>query len=503
MYQALLTRRYLVSKIMPLIAAVAVALCTAMVLIVWSVMGGFLAQLLASGKSMIGDVSIVWPVEAGGIPHYAQLIERLRAHPSVAAATPTIETPGLVGLDTGERRMVLLIGVEPEGYDSVTGYSERIYWTPLAEPLPKDVERLDPRLKLSADYESAGRTMVEPDQETGEPRPAVVPGIEVTHYNARTEAGFVEPQYGFFGPEREVTLTVLPMSSRGVAIDVSAKRFPIANEFRTGLYDADANWVLVPLNDLQRMLALDEGQRTAEDFQHGVIRLDEQGNEFIEPALVTEVEPAKVTTVLVKAAAGVKPIDLRRACEGVYAEFAAAHPEGRVPRPSRVLIYTWEEKPGLRMFISAVKKETALVLVLFGIISLVAVVLIFSIFWSMVSEKTKDVGILRAIGASRAGIAWLYLRFGLAIGAVGALVGGSLAWLIVTYINPIHEWLGQAMGITVWDPKVYYFSTIPNRVEPEKAAIVLGCALVFSVTGALIPAVRAAFMDPVRALRFE
>ena len=58
MYQALLTRRYLFSKVMPLLSAAAVMLCTAMVIIVWSVMGGFLSMLLSSGKAMIGDVSL-------------------------------------------------------------------------------------------------------------------------------------------------------------------------------------------------------------------------------------------------------------------------------------------------------------------------------------------------------------------------------------------------------------------------------------------------------------
>ena len=67
-YQPLLTRRYLTSKLMPLLAVVAVALCAAMVLIVWSVMGGFLNNFLASGRQMIGDVTIA--NSGPGIPHY-------------------------------------------------------------------------------------------------------------------------------------------------------------------------------------------------------------------------------------------------------------------------------------------------------------------------------------------------------------------------------------------------------------------------------------------------
>ena len=127
----------------------------------------------------------------------------------------------------------------------------------------------------------------------------------------------------------------------------------------------------------------------------------------------------------------------------------------------------------------------------------------FAIFWSMISEKTKDIGVLRAIGAGRAGVAWLFLRYGLVIGVVGSLAGGALASVIVLNINPIHEWLGHTLGIYVWDPAVYYFTEIPSRVEPWKAAVVLASGVGSSVVGALAPALRAAWMDPVRALRFE
>ena len=68
MYQSLLTRRYLTSKVMPLLASAAVMLCVAMELITWSVMGGFLNQLIESGRSLIGDVEISRPQT--GFAHY-------------------------------------------------------------------------------------------------------------------------------------------------------------------------------------------------------------------------------------------------------------------------------------------------------------------------------------------------------------------------------------------------------------------------------------------------
>ena len=144
-----------------------------------------------------------------------------------------------------------------------------------------------------------------------------------------------------------------------------------------------------------------------------------------------------------------------------------------------------------------------MVLFLLLFISFVAVFLILAIFWSMVSEKTKDIGVLRSIGAGRLGVAWLWLRYGVVIGLSGALLGSALAHVVVWNINPIHEWLGRALGLVIWDPSVYYFPEIPHEVIPWKAGVVLLGGVTFSVLGALIPAVKAARMDPVRALRFE
>jgi lipoprotein-releasing system permease protein len=505
-YQALLTRRYLFSRVMPLLSALAVMLCTAMVLVVWSVMGGFLNLLLLSGKSMIGDVSINWPV--AGIARYETLIERLEADPMVEAATPTIETLGLLSLPIGDTKTVQVIGIEPDGYNAVTGYFDRLWWKPLETPLPRDKDRTDIRLKYTATMkqaEAAGRAMEERDPETGLLRPAITLGLEVSRpNNRRTPEGPIIPVYDFM-PNTDVTLQVMPLSRRGVPIRPEARTFAVANEFRTGLYEADANWVLVPLAELQRMLMLDQAERTTEDESAlPIVERDADGRErFVRPKK-TVIEPARATTLFVKAAPGVTADALEKRAAEIYRDFYAEFsPTTRLPDPTRIAIYTWENKPGLSTFIAAVKKETALVLVLFGFISMTAVFLVFAIFWSMISEKTKDIGVLRAIGASRIGIAWLFLRYGLAIGIVGSLGGGALAFLVVHNINPIHDWMGQALGISVWDPKIYYFIEIPNKVEPSKATIVLAFGILSSALGALIPAARAAFMDPVRALRFE
>lgn len=525
MYQALLTRRYLFSKVMPLLAALAVTLCTAMVLIVWSVMGGFLNMLLGSGQAMIGDVSISYPAELGGLPNYEEIIQTLEARPEVDVATPTLETYALLGLPDGDKRFVVLIGVEPEGYDAVTGYYSRIYWRPLegeelarAKQIEEQIraaqqrmdfskaaeleELLDRRVEIEADDAllSWGKAMRRPSLSTGSEveRPAAVPGAMVSQYNQRTRGGHLSPRY--FLPNRDISLTVLAFSRRGATIDAVTRNVPVANEFQSGLYEADSRWVLMPLDELQRMLKLDAAVRVS-----GVpttrVNPDTGEMEIVEPEIVGR-EPARASNILIRAAEGVTPHQLKAVAIEVYRSLQA-DPDLLLPDLPDGLIYTWEEKPGLAGFIAAVKKETVLVLFLFGVISLVAVFLVFAIFWAMISEKTKDIGVLRAIGASAMGVAWLFLRYGLAIGIVGAAAGFGIALLVVNNINAIHAWMGSTLGIEIWTPETYYFSEIPSDIEASKAIMVLIAAILSSVIGALVPALRAAWMDPVKALRFE
>jgi lipoprotein-releasing system permease protein len=180
---------------------------------------------------------------------------------------------------------------------------------------------------------------------------------------------------------------------------------------------------------------------------------------------------------------------------------------------------------------------------------------VLAIFWSIVQEKTRDIGILRAVGASRTGVLWIFLQYGLLIGAVGSVAGANLAWLVVDNINAIHDLLGtpapvwlkvlawvgvagalllairgmlrasalqavswtfvtlgltavsvvllQHQGFLVWDPSVYYFSRIPSSLDKGTVISTMIGGVVFSVIGASIPAARAADTDPVKSLRYE
>ena len=518
MYQALLTRKYLTTKVMPLLAMAAVTLSVATVLVTWSVMGGFLNTLLNSGRTLIGDVSIHWPT--AGFPYYDDLCDRLEADEQIDAASPMIETFGVLALPDDQVHGVLVKGIDGPSYARVTEYADTVWWSPIDEPLRKDTEGQDPRLGRDSFWQGtdwgalaeAGRTLTEPGGD-----PAVVPGIELSGWNFRLPTGIYVPgapavasrtgqtNYVYeFLPNLDITLSLFPMSG-GTLIEPVTRTVPVANEFHSGIYEADSRTMFARLDLVQRMLKMDRADRIERPDQPFV--LDPETGELIrsEPAVVG-VDPARVTTVLVRAAEGVpvtSEADIARFRErvaGVYAGFAEQYP-GEMPDGGNISIRSWRDLN--RTTIAAVEKETGLVLFVFGLVCFTTVFLVLAIFWSMVSEKTKDIGILRSLGGSTLGITWLWLRYGAAVGVVGSSAGLGAAYLVVRNINEIHEWLGANLGLVIWDPSVYYFFEIPSDMDWTKATAVVTVGVLTCIVGAAIPALRAGLMDPVRALRFE
>lgn len=504
---------------MPLLASLGVMLCVAMVLIVWSVMGGFLNTLLASGRTMTGDVIIAWPNV--GFAHYEDLMKRLEADPLVEATTPTIESYAMVTTPAERTELVSIRGIHGPSFAKVTQYADTLWWKHNPEPTQKQIDGEDVRaFKLSKerwDEIYANGLALSRMSPAGEAAPALVPGIHVTNLNRRNIFGVYEPKVAWvFRPDGRVEdidtflplggtlmVTVLPLDSQGQITEPRSQRFPVANEFMSGVFEVDNKTVLLQLEALQSMLSMNQARRAVAG-PSAITSVNPDGTESFNTPTEYTVDPARVTHILVRGKGNLSrlgaAIPLRERCEEIYAEFANDH-AGEVPLPMDISIITWEDLN--RTMIAAVQKETALVLFIFGIICLVAVFLVVAIFWAMVSEKTKDIGVLRSIGAARAGIAWLWIRYGLAIGLCGSVFGVAIASLIVHYINPIHEQLGKQLNLVIWDPSIYYFNEIPNDIDPHKAIIVFVAGVLSCGIGAVIPALRAAYLDPVQALRFE
>lgn len=511
--QLLLTRIYLTSKVIPLLAALAVMLCTAMVLIVWSVMGGFLGMLLANGRSFAGDVTISWP--NAGFSHYQELIRRLEADPACAAATPMIETFGVVSLPDDRIEVVTIRGIDGPGYARVVDFDRSLWWRPKDAFDRKDEKNEDPRVLTPGAYEAAleaGRRMTVIDPATGRERAAAVLGIELSGMSARLPSGvYVHQSVGrtrtdgsleWVGGriiDRDVVLRVVPLDDAGRSFELRSFSVPVANESRTGIFDIDKRTVLVRLDELQRVMKMDAWKRLESPIDP--YALGEAGGAG--GAATGAERGARVTTILMKAAAGFTADQLRDRAEAIYAGFSQDF-RGQVPDVRSLtgnrLIRTWAMSNAT--LIGAVERETVLVVGILCFISFTASFLILAIFWAMVSEKTRDIGVLRSLGATRLDIALIWLLYGAAIGLLGSGLGVALAYVVVLNINPIHDVL-VSLGAGVWDPRVYYFTEIPSRVETSKAVLVGSMGVGFSLLGALVPALRAALLHPVRALRFE
>jgi len=169
--------------------------------------------------------------------------------------------------------------------------------------------------------------------------------------------------------------------------------------------------------------------------------------------------------------------------------------------PQLYTIQTWRDKQG--PLLAAVQMETAILNVLLFMIIAVAGFGILAIFFMIVVEKTRDIGILKSLGASRRGVQGIFLGYGLLLGTVGAGAGMVMGLLFVAYINEIADLLGMITGQEVFDPAIYYFQSIPTIVEPYTVAWIVVGALAIAVLASVLPARRASRLHPVEALRYE
>ena len=167
----------------------------------------------------------------------------------------------------------------------------------------------------------------------------------------------------------------------------------------------------------------------------------------------------------------------------------------------RTLLWTWKDSSG--GFLRALEVEENVMFVLMSILVLIAAMNIISGLIMLVKNKTRDIGILRTMGLSRGSIMRVFFLSGSLIGLVGTALGVVFGCLFAIYIDQIFAFVDGIMGGGVWDPNVRYLSRLPAtlRLEDVLSAVTLSLTLSFVIT--LIPAWRAARMNPVEALRNE
>ncbi|UCC30047.1 MAG: ABC transporter permease [Phycisphaerales bacterium] len=529
MYKWFLAFRYLYTKLIALFGVASVMLCVAMVLVVLSVMGGFLDTVRARSKGLHSEIVL----EGGtlqGFPYYEEFGEYLKGQlpGTVELTTPVIYTYGIFRVPaTTWTKATRILGVRLDGYVAVNDFENGLHYEryypgttrlglqsmPVAGMSESNVLQLPPDLEAANDkwrrQETDPEAIASFDQGPFQhaPYPYVTPAILGERVYA---ADLAPPRYE--GPEHygvivgcdllnerredgnfnrylargaEVALMAGPLSRTGTTTGEPPILVPLryVDDSRTGIFEIDSFCVYADFDMLQHKLAMDP-----------------------QPLVDGGFTKARANQLLIGLKDGIDLNMTRDRIRGAWLTFCASLSPEVSDVDARAMslaeVYTWEDLQ--RPFIAAVEKEKVLVTFLFTLISMVAIVLVGCIFYMIVEKKTRDIGILKSIGASGRGVAGLFIIYAGAVGLVGSILGAILGSVVVWNINDIQDLLASLNPqLRVWSPDVYSFDKIPSVVKQADAIWVASVAVLSSMIGSLIPAWIASRVWPVSALRYE
>ena len=143
---------------------------------------------------------------------------------------------------------------------------------------------------------------------------------------------------------------------------------------------------------------------------------------------------------------------------------------------------------------------------MFLILALIILVAAFNIISSMimlVNDKNKNIALLRTLGMSKGGIMRIFLICGSSIGVVGTFLGFVIGVLFSANINNIKVWLESATETTLFNPTIYFLSTLPSKIFVSDIVVIVGMALVLSFLATLYPAYKASKSNPAEIIRYE
>ena len=167
----------------------------------------------------------------------------------------------------------------------------------------------------------------------------------------------------------------------------------------------------------------------------------------------------------------------------------------------RGIIVDWKQMNSA--LFEALEVERIAMFVVLCIIILVAAFNIASSLIMLVRAKTRDIAILRTMGASRRSLLKIFMTVGLSIGTIGILMGAILGSIFLFFRQGVVNFIQLVTGQNLWDPSVRFLTELPSRTDPFEVAAIVGVTLVLTYVATLFPARNAANTDPVQVLRYE
>ena len=251
------------------------------------------------------------------------------------------------------------------------------------------------------------------------------------------------------------TITVINPQGRSTPFGTLPRQvgYEVAAIFEVGVYDYDGAFVVMPMQDAQTLLLLGDTVQMIE---------------------VTVNDADKVGEILAP---------VQRSLQG------------------RAVVSDW--KTINATLFEALQVERAAMAFALSFMVLVAAFNILSSLVMLVRAKTRDIAIMRTMGATRQSLMKIFVTTGFTIGAIGTLAGLAFGFLILAGRKQIVEAIGALTGQNLWDPQYRFLTTIPSKIDGMEVGMIVLLALLLSFLATLYPAWKAASTDPVQVLRYE
>ncbi|MGA2093568.1 MAG: FtsX-like permease family protein [Sedimentisphaerales bacterium] len=444
MYKLILAIRYFYKRRVSLVALAAVALCVFIVVVVMTVMSGLVGEFKEKNHNFTGDC-VVGTESLVGFLYYEDFIKELNSADFVQAASPVIKSYALVNAGNSQGMGIEIMGIDPGQYSEVTGFGQSIHYH-------------------NNDASQAFEPTTDPNM------PGFVAGIDL--WINRNEKG--EYYYESNPNATPMTVTCFPLTAKGALAKagtdlVNSKTFYFSDCSQTGLARVDGSTIYLPFADAQLLCGMTEPVKRA-------------------------------SWIHIKFRPGVNLDDGCRKVRTLWEQFRGRmRGKENADLLAQVNVQSWKEYR--RAFVAGMEKEQIMLTAMFGLVGLTTVFIVLVVFYMIVSHKTKDIGIMKSVGASTPDVVSLFLDFAGLIGAAGSAVGIAGGLWFLRNINAIENWLFERFGFQLWDRTIYSIGEIPHRLDLTMLLVVTGCAILACLAGALLPSVQAAMGKPAETLQ--